>query len=100
MGLILTNTHPLLAGACHLVYVPDSIERDLDRVKSDFFAWINDGGDGHGYRGSPIFGVRKVYYRRGDEELIGAAAFVAWLNDFVLRDSGERAAVLPRVDFD
>lgn len=100
MGLILTNTHPLLAGAYYLLSVPDCIAVDLDKYKRDFFAWLNDGGDGHGYCGRPNLGIRKIYYHNGYEELEGAAAFVGWLNDFVLKDSDEKAAVLPRVDFD
>lgn len=100
MGLILLDTHPLLVGTCYLLSVPDRIAADLDKYKNDFFAWLNDGGDGHGYRGRPNLGIRKIYYHNGHEELIGAAAFVGWLNDFVLKDSHEKAVLLPRIDFD
>ncbi len=99
MALILVNTHPLLVGSCYLVSVPDRIAVDLDKYKHDFFAWLSDGGAGHGCRRRPDLGV-KVYYHNGHEELTGAAAFVGWLNDFVLTDADERAVVMPRVDFD
>ena len=100
MALVLVNTHPQLVGRCYLVFVPDRIAEDLDKVKSDFFAWINDGEAGHGYTGRSELGIRKVFYHNSHEELIGPAAFVGWLNDFVLKDSDEKAVVMPRVDFD
>lgn len=83
----------------YLLSVPDCVANDLDKYRSDFYAWLNDGDAGHGYREQISDGrSRKVYTYDGHEDLSGAAAFVGWLNDFVLKDSDGKAAILPRVE--
>lgn len=83
----------------YLMSVPDRVANDLGAYRSDFYAWLNDGDDGHGCREILSDGrSRKVYYYDGHEDLSGAAAFVGWLNDYVLKGSDEKAAILPRIE--
>lgn len=85
----------------YLLSVPDRIANDLDKHKSDFYAWLNDGDDGHGCREHFSDGrSRKVYYYDGHEDLSGASAFAGWLNDVVLKGSDEKAYLLPKIEFD
>lgn len=100
----------ILADAGHsgfyLLSVPERVAHDLDKYKSDFYAWLNDGDEGHGFRqdvnarkrgfdGKPLWGI---YYYGGYEDRSGAAVFVRWLNNVVLKDSGEKAVILPRME--
>lgn len=96
MSLILANAR--WAGD-YLLSVPECVANDLDGVRRDFYAWLDDEDDSHGYREKIIEGrPRKVYFMDGRDDLCGAEVFVAWLNGVALRDSGERAAILPRVE--
>ena len=92
----------ILADAGHsgfyLLSVPERVAHDLDKYRSDFYAWLNDGQEGHGFRPDANARKRGIYYYDGYEDRNGAAVFVRWLNDVVLRDSGEKAAILPRME--
>lgn len=90
----------------YLLSVPDRIANDLDKYKSDFCAWLNDDDDGHGFRqdvnadtrgpdNKPCWGI---YSYDGYEDRNGAVVFVRWLNDVVLKDSGEKAVMLPTME--
>lgn len=76
--------------------VPDCIADDLSKYIHDFYDWLHDKNNDHGY------------WENVNEEFgsflglcyDGATAFPQWLNETVLKDSDEKAYLLPKIEFD
>ena len=77
----------------YLLSVPESIIGDIYRLREEFLAWVEDPANGF-VRTLTEDGVSftaAVYDAAG--------LFPRWLNEHVLRDSDEKAVLLPRLDF-
>ena len=79
----------------YLLSVPEQIAADIKRYQSEFDQWLYDPENDHGYweTVNEDFGhFRAVKYDAFE-------AFPRWLNEYVLKDSEEKAVCLPRLNF-
>lgn len=68
-----------------IIDVPQSVIDNRKALQSCFFDWLYDTGNNHKYW-RMLDGTMGVMYR--------SDAFVEWLNEFVLKDSTEKASIL------
>ncbi len=68
-----------------IIWVPDSIQ-NLVRIQNEFFKWMFDKENNHKYWVN--INNQKMYCSYGTE------AFIEYLNEFLLKDSIEKAKIL------
>ena len=79
----------------YLLSVPEHIAKDIHRYRSEFDQWLYDRNNDHGY-------WQEVNDESGHFFAVcydGYEAFPRWLNEYVLKDSDEKAVCLPRLNF-
>ncbi len=79
-----------------ILSVPAFIAEDLSKYIGDFYDWLRgrDGDNGH---------RKHVDDESGSFDCLcydGATDFPRWLNETVLKDSAEKAHLLPRIEFE
>jgi len=75
-----------------LISVPAYVADDADAYQQQFFDWLYDRNNDHGYWTVTDFGEPGVRYN-------GDTAFVKWLNEYVLFDCAEKAEIVPYLRF-
>ena len=77
-----------------LVSVPTAIADSAKAYQDDFFKWLYDKNNDHGYWHE----LPEADWVDGDHRLglrYGGDAFVKWLNELVLHESEEKAVFVP-----
>ena len=92
MALVLLNCG---MNGYYLLSVPEQIAKDIGRYRAEFDKWLYDPENDHGYWET----VDAEFGRFRAVKYDGYEAFPRWLNDYVLKDSEEKAVCLPRLDF-